>query len=272
MEPEPVENYSYYICRTPSPVNISEDKNENENEKKNKQDFSKIIQLIRNKIKNNSKEYHFRPFKIDGVYCYIVLYLKEKMLTIESINVKCKFTKTQTLPYVLYHKKYKSVEKVVNLIYNITTKYKIINGDLLSPENYNDIKTEENIIPYNEDEVCCVCLDNTTDNTTCGHFICFKCRDKCIVQMKKNCPMCRCDNVLPTYCNIMNLINNIDYYELHLLFSERFHKLRERDDDNNSVISSSSEEEEEEEEEDSDSVSSTSSQQQQIIIDNSVEE
>ena len=42
MEPEsePVENYSYYICRTPSPVNISEDKNKNENEKKNKQDFS----------------------------------------------------------------------------------------------------------------------------------------------------------------------------------------------------------------------------------------
>jgi hypothetical protein len=199
------------------------------------------------------------------------LYLKEKILTIESIHTKCKFTKTQTIPYVLYHKKYKSVEKVVNLIYNITTNYKIINGDLLSPENYNDIKTEENIIPYNEDEICCVCFEHTTDNTTCGHFICFKCRDTCIIQMKKNCPMCRCYNVLPIYSNIMNLINNVDYYELHMLFSERFHKLRQyNDDDDNSVISSSSDEEVEDESSTSGSGSGSSSQQ--IIIDNSVDE
>jgi hypothetical protein len=139
-----------------------------------KKDFSKIVALIQRKIKNGCKEYNFRPFMIDGVYCYIVLYLKYKILTIESINVKCKFNNNHHVPYVLYHKKYKSIAKVVDLIHTITTTYKIINGDLLAPTDYNDMKTEEILIPYKEDEVCCVCLENTIDNTTCNHYICFK--------------------------------------------------------------------------------------------------
>ena len=226
----------------------------------NKNDFSEIVKLIKRKLKNNCKEYHFRPYKIDGVYCYIVLYLKQRILTIESINIKCHFTEVHTLPYVLYHKKYKSIDKIVQLIHEITTTYKIINGDLLSKTDYNDVKTEEIIIPYNEDEVCCVCLEHTTDNTTCGHFICFSCRDKCIIQKKKDCPICRTKNVLPVYSNCMQLINNVDYFELNDLFHNRIYDRRYRntvtnDDDDNSIISSSSssssssEEEDEEEEE-----------------------
>lgn len=218
-----------------------------------KKDFSEIVNLIKRKLKNNCKEYHFRPYKIDGVYCYIVLYLKQQILTIESINVKCHFSEGHTLPYVIYHKKYKSIEKIVNLIHEITTTYKIINGDLLSKTDYNDMKTEETIIPYNEDEVCCVCLEHTTDNTTCGHFICFSCRDKCIIQKKKDCPLCRTKNVLCVYSNSMQLINNIDYSELNDLFHNRIYDRRYRnsvtnDHDNNSIVSSSSSEEEGEEE------------------------
>ena len=225
----------------------------NINEKK---DFSQIVQLIRKKMMNGKiKEYHFRPYRIDGVFCYIVLYLKEKIMTIESINVKCNFTENHTVPYVLYHKKFKSIEKIIQLIHEIVTTYKIINGDLLSPKHCSDIKTEELLLPYNEDEVCSVCLEHTTDNTSCGHYICFSCRDKCIIQKKKNCPICRCSNALSTYHNSMQLINNVDYIELYDLFYNKMHRIMnddEYDDDNNSVVSSSSDEDEEGEDEDSD--------------------
>jgi len=230
---------------------VSNTENTNEIMKEKKEnDFSKIIKMIKNKIKNNCREYHFRPFRIDGVYCYIVLYLKERLLTIESINVKCDFTDNHILPYVLYHKKYKSVEKIVKLIYEITKNYKIVNGDLLSPKNYDDVKVEEELIPYNEDEVCCVCLENTTDNTSCGHFICFRFRDKCIIQKKKDCPLCRCKNVLTMYNNSITLINNIDYSELNILFMDRIYKRRNvlHDEDDNSIVSSSSSESESESE------------------------
>ena len=206
-------------------------------EKEKKNDFSKIVALINNKIKNGCQEYHFRPVMIDGIYCYIVLYLKYKILTIESIQVTCKFN-NHYIPYVLYHKEYTSISKLVTLIHRITTTYKVLNGDFMSLSNYNDMKTEEILIPYKEEEVCCVCLENTTDTTTCNHFICFKCRDKCIIQQRKDCPMCRQSNVLGVYCNNMNLINNKDYSELSILFNQKFLSKRYNstgyDDDNSS--------------------------------------
>ena len=241
----------YFIDRTSNPEPLKEPEPTKDTTKE--MDFSKIVELIKTKIKKGIKEYHFRPYCIDGVYCYIVLYLKQKMLTVESINVKCKFNDVHTMPYVLYHKKYKSIDKIVQLIYQITTTYKIVNGDLLALEHYNDMKIEETLIPYNEAETCCVCLENTTDNTTCGHFICLRCRDKCIIQQKKDCPMCRSKNVLPTYCNNLNLINNMDYSELYDLFYDKIYEKRnvnveeeddDEDEDGNSIVSSSSEEEE----------------------------
>jgi len=239
-------------------TNTNANTNTNTNTSKPPQkDFSNIIKMIKRKIKNNCKEYNFRPYCIDGVFCYIVLYLKQKMLTVESINIKCNFNENRNYtPYVLYHKKYKSIEKVLQLIHKIVTSYKILNGDLVSATDYDDIKTEEEIIPYNENEICSVCLEHTTDTTSCVHFICLSCRDKCIIQKKRDCPICRCSNVLPTYMNVMQLINNVDYSELYELFYDKFNRIDDddHDADNNSIISSSSsssaEEEDDEEEDD----------------------
>lgn len=189
----------------------------------NKTDFSELAEIILKKKQRGCKEYHFRPIRIDGVYCYIVLYLKNKVLTVESINVKCKFKPNTAnmiinAPYVLYHTKYRNIPAVLELIDRIVTTYKIVNGDLLSPTNYNDVKAEELLIPYSESEHCCVCLDNTTDTTPCGHYICFSCRDKCILQDKSDCPMCRSSGALNVYTNPMRMINNRDYAELYDIF------------------------------------------------------
>ena len=183
-----------------------------------------LIETIEKKQKNGVQEYHFRPVYIDGVYCYIVLYFKYKILTVESIHIKCNFqynTQERMMPYVLYHYNYSSIKKVIPHIQKIYSSYRLINGDLVSPTNYNDMKLEECILPYSVNEVCCVCLENTTDTTSCGHYICFACRDKCCIQQKTNCPICRSPNVLSIYHNAMNLINNTDYMELLIIFKNK---------------------------------------------------
>jgi hypothetical protein len=180
-----------------------------------------LVESIEKKQKNGMQEYHFRPVRIDGVYCYIVLYLKHNILTVESIHIKCDYGQDRMLPYVLYHYSYSSIKKAVLHVQKIHSSYQLINGDLVSPTNYNDMKLEESILPYSANEVCCVCLDNTTDTTSCGHYICFACRDKCCIQQKLDCPMCRKSNVLPVYHNVMNLINNTDYSELFILFKNK---------------------------------------------------
>lgn len=127
-----------------------------------------------------------------------------------------------------------------------------MNGDLLSTTDYNDMKTEEILIPYKEDEVCCVCLENTTDNTTCNHYICFKCRDRCIIQQRRDCPMCRQTNVLSTYSNTVNLINNVDYTELNELFHRSLYNKRHVSLDDSSSSSSSDDDDDDDDESESD--------------------
>jgi hypothetical protein len=63
--------------------------------------------------------------------------------------------------------------------------------------------------------------------------------------------MCRTKNVLSTYSNVMNLINNVDYSELNELFYSKIYQRQnvDNDHDNNSIISSSSDEDDEEEDE-----------------------
>jgi len=214
------------------PTNQEETKEENrlnipdpQPPKKDSNSIDALVEAIKKQQARGTTEYHFRPVCIDGVYCYIVLYFKYNMLTVESINIKCKFNcngEDIMLPYVLYHYRYSSIRLVVLRVQRIYNSYRLMNGDLVSPTDYSDLKLEESILPYSVNEVCCVCLENTTDTTSCGHFICFACRDKCCIQKKINCPMCRTPNVLSVYHNIMNLINNTDHQDLCDVFKNKY--------------------------------------------------
>jgi len=229
-----------------------------------------LIEILKRRKQKGSNEYHFRPYCIDGVYCYIVLYLKFSILTIESVNIKCKFLESGTIfnqPYVMYHHKYKSFKQALELITNITTKYKILNGDLESPDNYKELQIETCVLPYKDNEKCSVCFENTTDTTVCGHSICFQCREKCILNKQLNCPICRNENIIHIYNNPMQLFNNRDSSELHRIFVTNHYKfsyLTEPEPDD-----SSSEEEEEsssEEDEDSSEEDEDSSEEDEDVI------
>jgi len=209
-------------------------------------EFDKLVSILQNKKGKGHNEYHFRPYLIDGIYCYIVLYFKFSILTVESVNIKCKFSyqgRDYNQPYVLYFHKYKSIQAALKLIQKITTKYKILNGDLESPENYEELKLEECILPYTVDERCSVCFENTTDTTICDHYICMNCREKCILKQHMNCPICRKEDIVQYYNNKLQLFNNRDSYELKCIFINNTHKY---------TFSSVAEEEEEEEHDDDD--------------------
>jgi len=186
---------------------------------------------------------------------------------VESINVKVPFTyngNDSLVPYILYHYKFNSIQRAVIVVKRVFSTYKQKNGDIMSEGYYNDMKLEETVIPYSPNEICCICFENTTDTTKCGHYICFGCRDKCCIQQKTNCPICREPKALSIYNNVMHLINNSDYAELQeifinkLLLENNMFEDREEDDDSSSSSSDEDEEEddiEEEEEEEVDSIS-----------------
>jgi hypothetical protein len=114
----------------------------------------------------------------------------------------------------LLYKKYKTIENAIEIIEKVVSTYKIYNGDLVNPNDYELQKLEEKYIPYEEGQKCCVCLENTQETTTCNHYICFHCRDKCIIAQKPDCPICRKPGVMRIFNIDNNLINNDEYIVL----------------------------------------------------------
>jgi hypothetical protein len=90
----------------------------------------------------------------------------------------------------------------------IKKEYKIYNGELVDATVYKLSKLEESIIPFSEEEKCCVCFENTSDITLCNHSICLTCRETSIIKNHFDCPMCRKSNAMYFYNNKNNLINN----------------------------------------------------------------
>jgi len=176
--------------------------------------ITELAELISDHL-TRFKSYHFRPVKIDGINCYIVIHKKYKIVNFEAINVKCLVHKQGKRKikqqYSLLFVKYKTIEHAIRKVENIVATYKVYNGDLVSETAYKQLKLEELVIPYNEQQVCCVCNENTLDTTLCNHYICFHCREQCILTNNTNCPVCRNEEVISIY-NIDNgLINNTSY-------------------------------------------------------------
>lgn len=178
---------------------------------------AELAKHITDKLKKQ-KTYFFRPVAIDGVLCYPVIYGgRYKIVNFECIHINCFVKKGDTKQkqkYSLLFQKYKTILDALNLIETVVSSYKIYNGDLVSKENYNTLKLEEIIVPYTQEQVCCVCSDNTTDITVCKHHICLQCREQCLLNDQYNCPICRKEEIMNMYHNESNLINNNEYHIL----------------------------------------------------------
>ena len=160
------------------------------------------------------RSYIFRTVSIDGVLCYPVIHKYRKIVNIECVNIECKIKKEDRYikeKYSVYHKSYKTIREAILIIEKVVATYKILDGDLVSPEDYSVSLLEKKFVPYEAEQICCICYENTMVNTECEHYLCLKCRDLCVRKDKLDCPMCRKkDSVV--YCNIDNgLINNLVY-------------------------------------------------------------
>lgn len=159
--------------------------------------------------------YSFRTVNIDGVICYPVIHKHRKIVNFECVNIYC-YMKNQEgektkEKYSVYYKKYSSIKDAILTVELVSRCFRIYNGDLISPNDYKIAKLEENFLPYNESQVCCVCYENTLDTTVCDHYLCLRCRELCIKKCVNDCPMCRNQGVVSIY-NIDNgLINNNIY-------------------------------------------------------------
>jgi len=161
--------------------------------------------------------YNFRPFQIDGINMYIVLYDKYKILNVESIRVECNVEidgRTIQQKYSLYHHTYTSIRHALELVKKIKTEYRIYDGELCSTLTYKMLKLEESVLPYSDDEQCSICYVNTSNTTPCKHPICLRCRQECIMQCKLDCPVCREKKAVLYYTNRTNVVNNIVYIPL----------------------------------------------------------
>ena len=179
--------------------------------------FSQDIMILADHIRKHfekSNTYVFRCVKIDGIYCCCVVYRDEQIVNIESVRVLVKNAEGGLENYSLHFDHYDTVENAIELVQKIVTTYKLYNGDLYSPEDYDHLIAEESIIPFSDNQRCSVCKIHTTDITNCSHYICFRCREQSLFSGDKHCPTCNKSNVLNMYHNDANIINNYHYNDL----------------------------------------------------------
>lgn len=73
-------------------------------------------------------------------------------------------------------------------------KFIIVKEIINSLITNEDIKInyEEHNDKSNDEDECCICMDHKANSqTSCGHWICFKCWEEVIKVKGKECPFCR---------------------------------------------------------------------------------
>ena len=61
---------------------------------------------------------------------------------------------------------------------------------------------------------CCICYNNTNENTLCNHTVCIHCREKMISNNKLECPICRKSNIIKFFNHKYQSIYNINFDDL----------------------------------------------------------
>jgi hypothetical protein len=84
-----------------------------------------------------------------------------------------------------------TVVDVLEHIEKVRDTYTFLDFYLLSPEKKEMAKIHRSFLPLSQDKICSVCYEPTLEYTTCKHPICLKCREKCIANNRKMCPVCR---------------------------------------------------------------------------------
>jgi len=175
-----------------------------------------LAKIVRKKLRGKHvNEYIFRVINIGGVMVVPVIYKDPKLVNLESQNImiKRKFgSKMIDESLSLCHERYTTIEQAILIVKKIHETYKlnIRSGEIQSPSLYTESILSESVLPYNNDDICSICLECTTDVTECNHGICLPCRDRCIISKNAKCPICRA-SLVGYYKTLTNYYSNMDF-------------------------------------------------------------
>lgn len=176
---------------------------------KNKKNMNILSKFIEKSLNNNPNKMYqltkYTLFEIDEIQAEIYISVETNengipsyFYKIISKNIYYEFDDEDSISedknkdLVIYDNY--DFDNIISLLEDINyvkSHHKILDYYLLSPENMEEALAQREFIPINQDKICSVCYETTIEYTTCKHSICLKCREKCIVQGKKMCPICR---------------------------------------------------------------------------------
>ena len=172
---------------------------------KKKKIYVRLSMSIEKYLQDNKEDsYHLTEYTLlvlDEVHCEVYIYYDyhddphSYYYKIFSKNIEIEYdpmVSTIEKDFMLYESaSFTNTFSLLTQLKLVETTYKFLDYYLLSPEKMEEAKAQREFIPIIQDKVCSVCYELTIEYTTCKHSICLKCRDKCIIQGKTRCPICR---------------------------------------------------------------------------------
>jgi len=181
---------------------------------KKKQLLIKLSHFIEKYLDDNREDSYYLTkytlFQVDDIQAEIYIYVDYHDIPTSSyyykiISKNIQYESRDSIERDLLIYESSSFDNIVSLlehIKHVELTYKILDYYLLSPEKMEEAKAQREFLPIDKDKVCCVCYEPTVEYSKCKHSICLKCRDKCIVQEKITCPICR-SSILSVYPNTL---------------------------------------------------------------------
>jgi len=176
---------------------------ESESHKKKKllKKLAKVIETFLNKEPDETTYClsRYTLFEIDGVQADVYIGEESGMYFYNLIAKNMQYVlddstdedDTDTDFSLLEKENFDTVLDVLEHIEKVRDTYTFLDFYLLSPEDKEAARLHRTMFPLHKDKICCVCYEPTLEYTTCKHPICLKCREKCIVNDRKLCPVCR---------------------------------------------------------------------------------
>lgn len=188
--PEPIEQHIYQISA------------EELEKMKKKQLYVKLSTCVEKYLEKNREDFYhltkYTLYKIDEVEAEVYIYYDlhdtpySYYYKIISKNIHYEDEDSIEKDVLIYESSsFSNVFSLLEHLKKIEETYKFLDYYLLSPEKMEEAIAQRTFFPLHADKVCSVCYELTVEYSKCKHAICMKCRDKCIVQGKTTCPICR---------------------------------------------------------------------------------
>jgi hypothetical protein len=140
----------------------------------------------------------YNTFEIDGINCFVYIQKVNKKYRyyLSAKNIKYHFitaTRMSDSIYLYISSDFKEISELLQHIQNVKTNYTFFDNYLCSIEQRKKIiKLNRSLHFFTKEETeCSICYEPTKQKTLCNHPICLHCRESCILNSKKKCPICR---------------------------------------------------------------------------------